>query len=57
MSARSKYKENNFSAGNFDSSDYKNHNNLDLVEKPNIEHLIKRINDERKKDLPTHKRR
>ena len=50
MSTQLKYKENNFSAGNFDNSDYKNHNNLNLVERPNIEHLIKRIHDERKKE-------
>ena len=43
------YKENNFSTENLSSSHTTTQNNKDKITKPNIDHLIKRILDERRR--------
>jgi hypothetical protein len=48
MSAQ--YKENNFSTKSLSSSYISNQNDEKLITKPNIDHLIKRILDERKRE-------
>ena len=45
----SQYKENNFSPENFPSLDAANQKNINITKRPNIDHLIKRIIDERRR--------
>jgi hypothetical protein len=46
----SQYKENNFSTKGLSSSNISSQNEENLIAKPNIDHLIKRILDERKRE-------
>jgi len=46
----SQYKENNFSTKGLSSSYISSQNEENLIAKPNIDHLIKRILDERKRE-------
>jgi hypothetical protein len=44
------YKENNFSVENLSTSHSKSQNNIDKIARPNIDHLIKRILVERRRE-------
>ena len=44
------YKENNFSTENFSASHTTTKNNIDKIGRPNIDHLIKRILVERRRE-------
>jgi len=44
----SQYKENNFSPENFPSLDAANQKNINITKRPNIDHLIKRIVNEKR---------
>ncbi len=46
----SQYKENNFSTENFSTSHATTQNNLDKTKRPNIDHLIKKILVERRRE-------